>query len=588
MYTVHKNVQVILALLKAYGVQNIVASAGTRQIPLVFSAEEDDFFKCYSIVDERSAGFFALGLIERLQRPVAIVCTSGTATCNYVSAVAEAFYQHLPLIVLTSDRNHYYLNQQEDQCVPQKNLYNNIVRKSVDLPIVRDDMDFWYCNRLVNEALLELDHREKGPVHINFQIDDSYPIEKALYKFETPVLPPVIKIDRVMSTDSNEKWKALADELKGKKVLILWGQHLPLSDEESILVQTFCEQFGALATSDVIGNLHIKNFIRSSWFGIVDNTKFASVMPDVIITMNANRLLNIKARFKNAPQSLTHWHVSPNGEVSDPLKRQSKIIECTPQYFFKKLVETGVRNNKNYYKEWKEVEDTTFDEQSLTYHFEYSAVSAVQALISNMQDKALFHISNSNNIRIANNFNIPRTVDVYCNRGTCGIDGSTSSYIAQSYISNVPSYMIVGDLSFFYDMNSVWNRYINNARIMLINNSCGALFHSTYYEPFKGVRNVDVNVAAAHHTTAKGWTESQGFQYLSVRSQAELEQAIKIFTNPNAKTPLFMEVFTDAETDVAQMKELNKCSLKGTTLVKNKIKEALPTSVVNVLKKLKK
>lgn len=142
MYTIHKNVQIILAMLKAYGVQNLVVSAGSRPIPLVFSAEEDNFFKCYSIVDERSAGFFALGLIERLQKPVAIVCTSGTATCNYVSAVAEAFYQHLPLIILTSDRNHYYLNQQEDQCVPQKNLYSDIVRKSVDLPIVRDGMDF--------------------------------------------------------------------------------------------------------------------------------------------------------------------------------------------------------------------------------------------------------------------------------------------------------------------------------------------------------------------------------------------------------------------------------------------------------------
>lgn len=588
MYTVHKNVQIILALLKKYGAQNLVVSAGSRQIPLVFSAEKDNYFKCYSIVDERSAGFFALGLIERLRKPVAIVCTSGTATCNYVSAVAEAYYQHLPLIVLTSDRNRYYLNQQEDQCVPQKNLYRDIVRKSVDLPIVRDEMDFWYCNRLVNEALLELEHREKGPVHINFQIDDSYPVEKALYKFETPILPSVTKIDRIMPTDAVDVWKALANELCGKKVVLLWGQHLPLSKEQVQLVQSFCEQFGALATSDVIGNLHIKNYVRSSWYGMVDSTIFTSIMPDIVITMNANRLLNIKARFKNAPQTLMHWHVSPNGEVSDPIKRQTKIIECTPEYFFNRLIGTGIHNSTNYYKEWKEAEVKIFEEQSLTHHFEYSAVSAVQALISNMQNGALFHISNSNNIRIANNFNIPASVDVYCNRGTCGIDGSTSSYIAQSYISSVPSYMIVGDLSFFYDINSIWNRYIVNARIMLINNSCGALFHSAYYEPFKGVRNVDVNVAAAHHATAKGWAESQGFQYLSVRSQTELEDGIKIFTNPDAKTPLFMEVFTDAETDVAQMKELSRCSLTGLSMAKNKIKEALPSSVVNVLKKFKK
>lgn len=588
MYTVHKNVQIILALLKARGVQNIVVSAGTRLIPLVFSTEEDDYFKCYSIVDERSAAFFALGLIERLQKPVAIVCTSGTATCNYVSAVAEAYYQHLPLIVLTSDRNRYYLNQQEDQCVPQKNLYSDIVRRSVDLPIVRDEMDFWYCNRLVNEALLELDHREKGPVHINFQIDDNYPVEKALYKFEVPVLPSVKVIERVIPTDPNGKWEALANGLMGKRVFVLWGQHLPLTEEQAQSVQAFCQQFGALATSDVIGNLHAKNFVRSDWYGMLDSVKFDSIMPDVVITMNANRLLNIKTRFKNAPQTLTHWHVSPDGEVSDPIKRQTKIVECTPAYFFKRMVETGIHNNKDYYKEWKEVEESAFEDRSLTHAFEYSAVSAIQALVRNMQKGALFHISNSNNIRIANQFTMPEGVDVYCNRGTCGIDGSTSSYVAQSYISDVPSYMVVGDLSFFYDMNSIWNRYISHARIMLINNSCGALFHSAYYEPFRGVRDVDVNVAAAHHATAKGWAESQGFQYIGVRTQTELEKAIKKFTDPDTRTPMFMEVFTDAETDVAQLKELGRCSLKGLSLAKSKIKEALPSSVVSVLKKIMK
>lgn len=588
MYTVHKNIQIILTLLKARGVQNIVISAGSRPIPLVFSAEEDDYFKCYSIVDERSAAFFALGLIERLQKPVVIVCTSGTATCNYVSAVAEAYYQHLPLIVLTSDRNRYYLNQQEDQCVPQKNLYSDIVRRSVDLPIVRDEMDFWYCSRLVNEALLELDHREKGPVHINFQIDDNYPVEKALYKFEVPALPSVKVIERVMPTDPDGKWEALANGLIGKRVLVLWGQHLPLTEEQAQSVQSFCQQFGALTTSDVIGNLHTKNFVRSDWYGMVDSVRFDSIMPDVVITMNANRLFNIKARFKNAPSTLTHWHVSPDGEVSDPIKRQTKIVECTPAYFFKRMEETGIHNNKDYYKEWKAVEESTFEDRSLMHTFEYSAVSAMQALVRNIQKGALFHISNSNNIRIANQFTMPEGVDVYCNRGTCGIDGSTSSYVAQSYISDVPSYMVVGDLSFFYDMNSIWNRYISHARIMLINNSCGALFHSVYYEPFRGVRDVDVNVAAAHHATAKGWAESQGFQYMGVRTQVELEKAIKKFTDPDTRTPMFMEVFTDAEADVAQLKELGRCSLKGTAMVKNKIKEALPSSVVSVLKKLKK
>lgn len=588
MYTVHKNVQIILALLKEFGVQNIVVSAGTRLIPLVFSADNDDYFKLYTIVDERSAGFFALGLIQKLQKPVAIVCTSGTATCNYVTSVAEAFYQHLPLIVLTSDRNRYYLNQQEDQCVPQKNLYSDIVRRSVDLPIVRDQMDFWYCNRLVNEALLELDHREKGPVHINFQIDDTYPVTGALYDFKEPVLPAVVKIDRIMPSDSDEMWLTLAKELSGKKVMILWGQHAPLSEEESSLVQSFCEQFGALATSDVIGNLHIRNFARSSRLSMISSVLFAELMPDVVITMNGNRLMNIKAKFQNMPETFCHWHVSPNGEIADPLKRQTTIVESSPEYFFKRLISTGITNTVNLYEKWKVIESESLEEKTLTHQFEYSSVSAIQSLINHMQEGALFHVSNSNSIRIVNSFYVPDSVSVYCNRGTCGIDGSVSSYIAQSYINDSPSYMVVGDLSFFYDMNSLWNRYIGKARIMLINNSCGALFHSNYYEPFKGVKNVDETIAAGHHATAKGWAESQGFLYLPVKSQENLDKAIVTFTDINITKPIFMEVFTDAETDISQMVILNRCCKIGIPSTIEKIKEILPNSVMNILKKIKK
>ena len=162
MYSAHKNVQILIALLKKHGIRNIVCSAGTRNISFVFSVLRDDFFKCYSVVDERSAAFFALGLIQTTQEPAAIVCTSGTASANYVSAVNEAYYQHLPLVVLTSDRLRYHLNQLEVQCIPQLNLFHDVIRKVVDLPIVKDEMDAWYCGRLVNEALLELNHREIG------------------------------------------------------------------------------------------------------------------------------------------------------------------------------------------------------------------------------------------------------------------------------------------------------------------------------------------------------------------------------------------------------------------------------------------
>ncbi|MFZ3132828.1 MAG: thiamine pyrophosphate-binding protein, partial [Desulfosporosinus sp.] len=165
MYSDNKSVQILISLLKEFGVKSAVLSPGTRNVPIVHSLEKDPYFQCYSIVDERSAAYFAMGLALETRQPVLISCTSGTAPTNYTSAVCEAFYQHLPLVVLTSDRNPYYLNQLEDQMVPQTELYKGFCKKSVSLPIIKDDKDYWYCRRIVNEALLEMNHHGSGPVH---------------------------------------------------------------------------------------------------------------------------------------------------------------------------------------------------------------------------------------------------------------------------------------------------------------------------------------------------------------------------------------------------------------------------------------
>lgn len=556
MYTVHKNVQIILALLKKYGVRNLVLSAGTRHIPLVFSVEEDDFFHCYSIVDERSAGFFALGLIQTLKEPAAIVCTSGTAACNYVSAVTEAYYQHLPLVVLTSDRNQYFLNQQEDQCIPQMELYKGVCRRKVNLPIVRDEKDFWYCSRLVNEALLELDHRELGPVHINFQIDDQYPIEWGTFKFEEKVLPDVTKIDRVMATDNVNVWDTLASDLTSKKVLILYGQQLPITKEETAVIEKFSEMFNVTFVCDHLANLHIKNKIEDSLlYGQLTNADWDELRPDIVITMHGSMVLNIKEKIRSfGKQGLQHWHVSPDGEVSDPFMCMNKVVECPPIYFFQRLLKNARGKCNNYIDKWKNIEMQRIVNSVSNCEVEYSAVYAVKKLLEDMPDDSLLHISNSNNIRIANMFPIKETVDVYCNRGTCGIDGSMSSFVAQSYVSNRLSFLMIGDLSFFYDMNAIWNRYCTpNMRILLCNNFGGGLFHSSFYKRVQDFKTIDVHIAASHDTSAEGWVKSRGFRYIAAHNKKEFDQAMREFVSKDSDRPIILEVFTDKDIDIRQM-----------------------------------
>lgn len=590
MYSVHKNVQIILALLKKYGVKHLVLSAGTRHIPVVFSAEQDNDFKCYSIVDERSAGFFALGLIQTLQEPVAIVCTSGTAASNYASAVTEAYYQHLPLVVLTADRNQYYLNQQEDQCIPQMELYKGVCRKKVDLPIIRDDRDFWYCSRLVNEALLELDHREKGPVHINFQIDDNYPIEWGTFKFTEKELPEVVKIDRLMAMDDENSWKHLSNTLTTKKVLILYGQNVPISDEETQIIEEFCLKYNVVLVREHLSNLHIATkSINNLLFSHMTDAEWDSLCPDIVITMNGSMILNIRGQMRRMAKKLQHWHVSPDGKVSDPFMCMSQIIECSPIYFFKRMTNYAQGNQNTYYDEWKKLEGEKIVNNVKDCKVDYSAVYAIKSLLEKMPDDSLLHISNSNSIRIANMFPIKETVDVYCNRGTCGIDGSMSTYIAQSYITPKPSFMLIGDLSFFYDMNAIWNRYCTkNTRILLCNNSGGALFHSPYYKTVQDFETIDVHIAASHETSAEGWAKSRGFSYLSAHNQNEFDIAIEDFVSQSSEKPIVFEVFTDKDIDVQQMK-VAMCSVRKEVAAQlHKIAAEIPEPLKRTIKTILK
>jgi 2-succinyl-5-enolpyruvyl-6-hydroxy-3-cyclohexene-1-carboxylate synthase len=587
MYTVHKNVQIILALLKKYNIHNLVISAGTRHIPLVFSAENDEFFNCYSIVDERSAGFFALGLIQTTQEPACIICTSGTAACNYASAVNEAYYQHLPLVVLTADRNRHYLNQQEDQCIPQLNLFKDVARKIVDLPIVRDNKDFLYCQRLVNEALLELDHREKGPVHINFQIDDNYPTPLGTFKFELKELPKVIKVNRLMTSDSEAQWKELSVCMMDKKIVIFYGQHLPITKETSDCIQNFCETYGAVIICDHLANLHIRNRIENAAaLAAMHTSDWSALMPDIVITMNGQKLVNQKKIMGLWPTS-EHWHVSPDGIVSDPFNRLSWLIECPIPYFFQTMIKFCNNRNADYFESWKRMEQIKAPNNPLNMKYEYSAVYAIQGLFRRIPQNALLHISNSNSIRIANMFPIPDGVDCYCNRGTCGIDGSMSSYIAQAKISKRPSFMCIGDLSFFYDMNALWNRYCQaNTRIMLCNNSGGALFHSSFYKSVQEFPNIDCHVAAEHKTSAEGWAKSRGFKYLNAHNQQEFDKAIEEFMDCKNTEPVLFEVFTNKDVDASQVVMQANASKSKKQRLLHDIKDSIPTPLKDMISKL--
>lgn len=588
MYSCLKNIQILVALLKKYNVRNIVISAGTRHTPFVYSVEHDNFFKTYSVVDERSAGFFAIGLIEELHEPVAVVCTSGTAAANYVSAANEAFYQQLPLLLLTADRNHYYMFQQEEQMIPQKGLYSQVCKNVVTLGHVRDEKDFWYYSRICNEALLDLTQGEKGPVHINFIVENDYPVHQGIVKFDVKELPDVRKINRLTLEDGESIWKAWADKLKRSKVLIVYGQYRPLTAEENSVVEKFCEKYDVVISNDIISNLHTKYCIPTfAMCRALNNFQLETLCPDIVITMNANTISEIKSRLIPFKNQFEHWHVSSKGKVSDPFKILSDVVACSPMTFFKRFAELEESENSHkYYTTWKTMYNTIGENGSLNNEpIEYSSMYAVQQYIKNIPANSLLHIANSNSIRLSAYFDVDSTVTVYDNRGTHGIDGSMSAFIGQASVSNRPSFLVIGDLSFFYDMNALWNHYVgNNVRILVCNNSGGAIFHT--YPNTENVPTLDDHIAAAHKTSVKDWVVSRGFEYLSAKNKEEFDDVLPHLMNVSSERPIVLETFTDMDVDADCIKYILNPYREEVDSLKHQIGKMMPAGMKKTIKKI--
>ncbi len=543
MYTELKTYQLIIALLKKYNIKHCVLSAGSRNVPFVHSVEEDDFFKCYSVVDERSAGYFALGLAQETKEPVVISCTSSTATCNYWPAVAEAFYQGVPLIVLTSDRNPTMLGNWEDQMIDQVGMYDRHVKKSVNLPIINDEDDEYYCERLINEALLELNHKGTGPVHINV------PMKAYNNSFNIKELPKVKKIDRICIENSSKIWDEKIEKLKNaKKILMICGQKSYVSDELKQSIKVFFEKYNCAIFADHMANLEFENNINLSVCMdpryIIDE-KFKEMLPDIVISFGGNIYAGIKEQLRKFKGNFEHWLVQDDGKLVDTFKSITNIFECSPEYFFKYCnnYNKDNLNNKEYYNELLQYSNKV----KMPKEFDFSHVYAIQNVLDKIPENSLLHLSINNSIRITNFFKLNKNIKVYANIGTHGIDGCMSSFLGQAYMTENDAFLVIGDLAFFYDMNALKLRHIkNNVHILLINNEGGSEFY--FNRVWKNEKS-DLHTTARHNTKAEGWAKSNNFRYLSANNKEMLQESLQEFFKENCKQPVILEVFTEMKKD---------------------------------------
>lgn len=560
MYTTDPSNQIVIALLKEYGIRHVVLSAGTRNIPFVYSVENDPYFKCYSVVDERSAAYFAIGISQMTNEPVVVSCTSSTATCNYYPAVTEAFYQNVPLIILTGDRHPYYLGQLEDQMIDQVGMYQRFCKSSVSLPFVKNEEDFWYCQRLVNEALLELDHHGKGPVHINV------PFYADWADFSAEILPSVVKINRYNILSLNKENSDIFKE--NKKYLIICGQRNdfdPMLNEE---LQKFIKKYNCLVIKEHMSNISLQEVININLFTEANADKILDIIsPDVVITFGGNYTTNIKYILRNSKKNIEHWNIIESGMICDTFKKLTKIFEGKAYDFFKWANSLPFK----YENELISLCTNLITEKNIDIDF--SNVSIIRSIANNIPDNSILHLSILNSIRLMQYFDLPQNVKVFANIGTDGIDGCLSSLLGQATVTEELAFLVIGDLSFFYDMNAMRINCIkNNIRIIMINNHGGAEFQLS--TGIKRDPTIDLHTSARHNTTAKGWVESVGFEYFAVDNQKQFDEIMKYLRNKDLTKPVFVEVFTDMKTDAENIKLFRSYSEQNDnkTIVKKKLK----------------
>lgn len=547
MFSGNKMVLQLLSLLKQYGIRKIVVSPGSRHFVFVHSLEADSFFKLYSVVDERSAAFFALGLMQQTGEIVAVTCSSGTACMNYGSAIVEAYYQHLPLLILSSDRLPQFLNQMEDQMYDQLDTFTNCTKYQGQLPVVNNAFDEWYCNRIINEAFLELTHHGNGPVHLNipFEAHDTD-------RFEAKEIPVARKINISTSSLTSEKWEDYGEQLKGKKVMIVWGQSVAMTKQLEDAVTEFTRNFDAVILTDKISNCHHPRAVTNTtvvWRALRPLERVV-LKPDIVISVGANYIFNNELKGYLRPANMKHWQVGKEDKVCDPFRSLTEIFEMEEDFFFRAITANSTFTNEGEYADsWLNI-----SRLPLLPTPDYNELYAIGALMNSLPKNVDLQLANSCTIRMAHFFPTDSSIRVNCNRGVNGIDGSMSTAIGFSADNLRPTFYITGDLSFFYDMNSLWIRHLSSKmRILLINNGGGAVMYGSLNNEMR--KTLPPHIGAEHGMSAKGWVESVGFKYLSAHSKEEVDEGVKVLCDITIEQPIILEVFTTINSDIDSIGE---------------------------------
>lgn len=569
-YSSEKAVQIVVALLKKNNIHRIIVSPGSANDTFVFSVQSDPFFKLYSCVDERSAAYMACGMAEETNEPVVISCTGATASRNYLPALTEAFYRKLPILAITATRPIMFVGHNKDQLLDRSVIAKDAIKFSVNLPVVRDQEEYWECEIKVNKAISELSKDGGGPVHINLP---------TIYErdYSTTQLPEVRKITRF---DVDDKFP----DITHRPVAVYIASHKTMSRELVSQIDQFCEKYNAVVfcehTSGYNGKYKVPFFIANTQTNFSQN-----YCPELEIELG-----EIAGIFR-MPAKLI-WRVSEDGEFKDVQQRLDAVFYMKEISFFKIFNERKTeRLEMSYYQ--KCIAHLKELYRNIPSDLPFSNMYVASKISSKMPKNSVVHFGILNSLRCWNYFELDNSINCYANIGGYGIDGCISSLLGASLVHPEKLYFgVFGDLAFFYDLNSLGNRDVgNNVRIIVINNGLGGEFKN-YFSPandFGTESNLYV-CAEGHYghkskDLVKHYCQDLGFEYLAAASKDEFELAYMEFIDPSEKRkPILFEIFTDSLDDSQAIYMMNNIEKKVGTGIKNVIKSIIGQKNVDKIK----
>ena len=560
-------------LCHLHGVTHAVISPGSRSAALTLAFARNPNIECQVVMDERAAGFIALGMAQQLKKPVVLICTSGSAAYNYAPAVAEAFFQQVPLLVLTADRPKEWIHQNDGQTIFQTQIYGKHAKGFWELPADYAHPDaLWYINRSVNEALLSAQEFPYGPVHINVPIREPfYPVKNEIFQPSENIR--VIRRTKTSATIDEETWRKIRVEWEGsKRILIAVGQQ-ESSEVISGYLRKLTEEFQIPILGDVISNLGNGEYFISKQDLFLSEKCYDKLRPDLLITLGKSFISkNLKNFLRKNPAKI-HWHISENLHVIDTFHSLTDQLNVSSEYFFSKLFENEIfesfnkKDNLEKYKpyiaEWLQEERKS--KQLLDYFLTdlttLNDITAVSFVLKNLPEGSLLHLANSMTVRYVNLLGIDiQGVEVFCNRGTSGIDGCVSTAIGAALITKRPVYLIVGDVAFFYDRNGLLiDDLPANLKIILINNAGGTIFRMI--DGPASQPELPKYFETTHQFNAQRTADDSNIAYFLVQdaSESSLEALNDAWRNfVETKITALLEIQTKPEYDAAVFRDLKQ------------------------------